>query len=1016
MSSEASAFLNEPLEVDAPTEGSNAKAFLNAPVEEGDDLDASAFLNAPTASPITGFVPNLRNPIDLMKEESLPANIGKWIAGDQEVAEPLLISLSGALSQMERDGLQDTTDYRDLEQYYDGMSAVINSDDNDFSFSGLWGALKEDTGGVMAEFANALMADPYLALTPLGWERAAALATTRAGKVAAGLSGAAATGAAVEAPISIFQQLADSGEINGEKFATDLSVAALASAAVGGLYTAVSSAARSFAKAEKPLLGPLDMGHINAGAAAVDDVAPDGTRIPNVLVQSAEVAKDLAESFVDVTGGKSITRVNKAGKASPSLEKLARVFEPPEEAPTVLPKNFSEARPHFERTSMATGEFMQQLEDALYPLLRRVKVPFRSQFDDTTEIVKGLRGQEYNAAFKEPVAQLRKLLDEFRVYANNAGMDVGHVDSFFPRVYSVKAIQADETGFMQVLVDGGVGAEAANDIAARITKDGGYLDLTKQAVPRDHAGGVLGRSTSGRLNASLESGRSLKDIPDEVLAPYLENDLYAGLVKYIESGVQRAEWVRSFGQEGAKLNDLVAKGIQETHEAGLPTPGIAIDRVYDLADALQGQYRPIAKPIMRDVNKLMTSYQLIRTLPLATLSSLSEPFVVALRGGAKPAVVGAAKALHHGVTEILRVGNKKFPKSEYTRAIEEVGMGLDGALAERLTATFGGEVNKLTATFFKLNGLHEFTKLNRVMSNEAGKSMVQGHLKALSKGAKGGSAQRYIRELKELGIDPKEGAAWVARGAKKDDPYYESIKTAGVRFTNETVMNPRATVRPMWQSNPHYHLIAQLKGFQTAFGNTVLKRIGQELARDPISSAVQAGRLATAGSLMIGTALLANDFREYIKYGSGGTPNHKNESPEKRLVRAVERTGFTGAFQFGLDAIFAHRFGRSGFSPLLGPAASQATDIGAAAGKAIDGKPAALENELINAIPGANVHKPAREALKEAIPLSQIEISELFEVAETGDTVRVMRNAKQIVDSLQDEIDAIQKAQQAMLS
>ena len=1050
---DAKAFLNEPSE---KVGGFDARAFLNEPSEKAGDIDARAFLdehpenagsfdaraflNAPSeavdpakaflneprkygmAAPLKGFFNTLLNPIDAMKERSLPANIIKWMTSEPDTPDPLLVSVSTALSQLERNNMQDSVEYQELEQYYNGLSAVIGSEYTGFSFDALRQALSDDPGGLAAEFVNVLSADPYLMLTPLGYTRAAALAATRVGKIAAGLTGAATMGATIEAPLSTFRQLAESGEIDGERFATDLSVAALASATFAGTYIGVKSAAKAFPRNEKALLGPLDMETIGVGADVVRGVPLDPVDAPNVMVQAGEWTKSVGESSIDVTGGKSISRVNAVGKAAPSIEKMARRLEPPEEAPVHVAKGFPEARTHFERTSMATGMFMEQLDDALYPLLKRIKIPFRDQYSDTSEITKGLRGMGYNAQFKEPVEKLRKMLNDFRTYTKDAGMDVGYVHNFFPRVYSVKAIQEDGgQGLMRVMMDGDIDAMTANDMIARITKEDGYLDLTKQPVQRPHSGGVFGRRAKGRMNASLESGRALRDIPDEALAPYLENDLYSVLVKYIESGVQRAEWIRTFGQDGETLDTLVAKGIREAAESGFSREktGLAVDRLYDLADAMQGQYRPIAKESMRIANKTMAAYQLIRTLPLATLSSLSEPFVVALRGGAAPFVVGAGKALHHATYEIFRLGNKKFPKSEYTRAIEEVGLGRDGALIERLTATFGGEVNKMTTLFFKLNGLHEFTRFVRVMANEAAKYMIRGHLKALAAGKKGATAKRYVRELKELGIDPDEGIAWIQRGASREEAFFENVKTAGIRFTNETVMNPRATVRPMWHSNPHYHLLAQLKGFQTTFGNTVVKRISKELARDPTTSAVTASRLAVAGGLMIGTALSTNTFREWLNYGPGGNPRYKDEDFSTTLFRAIERTGFTGAIQFALDALFAHRFGSAAVAPLLGPAASQIGDAIEAAGQTIDSdgrKLQSIENEIINAVPGVNSIKPLRDMAKDAIPLGEIEISELFEVADTGDTVRVMRNAQQIVSGLQQEIDAIRQAQQAMIS
>jgi hypothetical protein len=159
-----------------------------------------------------------------------------------------------------------------------------------------------------------------------------------------------------------------------------------------------------------------------------------------------------------------------------------------------------------------------------------------------------------------------------------------------------------------------------------------------------------------------------------------------------------------------------------------------------------------------------------------------------------------------------------------------------------------------------------------------------------------------------------------------------------------------------------------LKGFQTVFGNTVLPRWYNMIAkRGAYEGTKNAAKIATAGTLMTLTAMLGNEIREIIKHGPEGNPKFKGEDPRKTVYRAIERAGFLGIFQFASDALFAHRFGSPAVAQLAGPAVSQTNEIIGAAGEAMDGKPRPLARQAVNAIPGANVIPSVRKDLVDSM-------------------------------------------------
>lgn len=716
----------------------------------------------------------------------------------------------------------------------------------------------------------------------------------------------------------------------------------------------------------------------SVGAMEAEAITPQ-TRLDAALGAVATSAKRGGRDVVDVTGGKAITYLDDLAKRSPTAKKLRDAMEYTEFSWEPI------APSYYERVSLKTGELIGRLENSLEPL----RGAFRRHIpkEVNARLVAILRGEKLPRTggvkgMGEVGLKVRQILNDTRDYAKSQGIEVGFLPNYFPRVYKRQVLETDKgrADFVRVLQRHGIEATEADAIATKIVNTDGILMIERapkserfdpvkprEAAPEPHTPGRMLRDRA-RVNKNIETARTLSSIPDAELASFLESDVPAVLVRYVTGVVRRAEYARLFGPGEGRLNAMLRDIITEAAQAGRPVRPAEIKRIYDLADAMQSAYRPILSHQGRTANTLMGAYQLIRTLPLATISSLSEPFLIIARGrpGALPKAL--AFSLKHTVHETIRGVFRKFPKAEATKALEDIGLGLDAALSERLTASFGGEVTRVTNAFFKLNFLHQFTRFNRVLGNEVGKLMVERHLKDLSKGVGERRARQLRHELAELGVDASKGMAWIERGAAKTDPFFDTVKAAGLRFTNEVVMNPRPTNRPMWHSNPHYHLLAQLKGYQTVFGNTTLTRWYDLLfKRGAYQGARNAVKIATAGILMVFTAVLGNEVREVIKYGPGGNPKFKDETPTRTIYRAMERAGFLGIFQFVSDAMFAHRFGSPAIAQLAGPAASQVNEMIEATGKAAEGKARPLAREVANAIPIANVIPAARRGITEAI-------------------------------------------------
>lgn len=222
-----------------------------------------------------GFTANLDDPMRLIADESAGANLIKWLTGRTDEAvqlernqyrlHPDVAAINDQLSILEDEGKVDTPEYAALIDEIEKVETDLNGrpENPEFSFAAIKEAYNQDPGAFTAEFANAIMTDPELMATPIGWRLAATRAgaaltaagarasVVTAGKVAAGATGTAAAGAAVTGGIEASKQLGQAGEITdpgqiGEQAAIGGAAAAVLTGAFKGIQRGVSGAKAKF--------------------------------------------------------------------------------------------------------------------------------------------------------------------------------------------------------------------------------------------------------------------------------------------------------------------------------------------------------------------------------------------------------------------------------------------------------------------------------------------------------------------------------------------------------------------------------------------------------------------------------------------------------------------------------------------------------------------------------------------------------------------------------------------------
>lgn len=108
-----------------------------------------------------GFFGTLRNPIELMVNESLPRQAFNYLSGNTQQVQ----------AQTAKDfiannpDLEGTPEYKDAQYRLERFGYLLD-ERPDFSLDMLKQAVKTNPGAMAGEFVNAFMADPYLLFTP----------------------------------------------------------------------------------------------------------------------------------------------------------------------------------------------------------------------------------------------------------------------------------------------------------------------------------------------------------------------------------------------------------------------------------------------------------------------------------------------------------------------------------------------------------------------------------------------------------------------------------------------------------------------------------------------------------------------------------------------------------------------------------------------------------------------------------------------------------------------------------
>lgn len=543
------------------------------------------------------------------------------------------------------------------------------------------------------------------------------------------------------------------------------------------------------------------------------------------------------------------------------------------------------------------------------PESRRMRTEFMNQLSAG---LKGMSPENMDAALQElqggakatdvkartAVKVTRKVLDGMLQYMQDAGVRIESIGAgvdYFPRVYDVNYIGSNRDAFRAVLAKHGV-ANPDRIVSNLITAQGNEFTIE-----------------SMKPGMQFAKERALKNIPDSELAPFMVKDYSRIMASYINQATRRAEWARRFGDDGARVTELLAKAKEQGADAG---------QLRHAAEFVQGVDGTLGDGLDPRARKLMGNlivYQNIRLLPLAIFSSVVDPMGIAVRGGT---MRDAFDAFKRGVKEIPNSfrDDAKITNDLATDLAETLGTvesaTLNHVVGEMYTESMTSDwARKVNDKFFKYNMMEGWNRSMRVAATQAAIKFIARH-------ADGTADAHSKRWIAELGLEPgnvpmRNGELDVA------DP---RVKSAVHRWVDGAVLRPDAADKPVWMNDPHFALISHLKQFVYAFNETILKRVVHEAKFGNYDAA-----LALASYVPV---MIAADAAKGLIMGGGEEPEWKKGwTFGDYLGSGVQRAGLFGVGQFGLDAQ------ERGLGALTGPTIEQLGDaVGVMGGREAFGK------------------------------------------------------------------------------
>lgn len=611
---------------------------------------------------------------------------------------------------------------------------------------------------------------------------------------------------------------------------------------------------------------------------------------------------------------------------SPTIEKIADMFFARSGVDAGVQRTFGEAvtqhtQRRFNQIEKILGGFGKD-QSALKQIVKQVQAPGL--------INKGTK-------IGDAAQAVRDLLKEELAYVREAGVDIGEVrKGYFPRETDKIEVLKNPAGFKAaaVKVYRSMGVDAKE---ARALAEAWYENIALGDI-----GVRLGGSDFITISGAMPSpkntkARTLPKNTDQIMADYLIQNPADVLSSYVMRMSKRAEWARRMGDDMSKWQEMKQAMIDEGAETAIA----------DVVKHLQSATGTMPTNMGRNKTFVASWFQVWNTvglLPKATISSLSEVIVPAIRTGN---ALNSLRSVHTTVRALLKTSDTDALR-ELAEDLGIIGqVGHDMLMAQR----FGGATDTkgsqfVTNQFFLRTGLHQYTEATRIASVGLGRMFIRRiALDVANGGSRSESSKRFLREL---GV-PKGQEAAFAKWLKSTDDgkpsvasldfdysgkgpnadHIQTYRTAMSRFADQSIMMSKAVERPYYANHPIGRLVYNLQSFLYSFQKNVINRAGnlakQAVTEKGLTAADRMTMLAPAAMMpiLLVVAGAVSEAREELL----GDPTRERETADKMFL-ALSRSGLTGVADVYANMITGVKYERDIATTAVGPALGRLFDGG----------------------------------------------------------------------------------------
>ena len=514
-----------------------------------------------------------------------------------------------------------------------------------------------------------------------------------------------------------------------------------------------------------------------------------------------------------------------------------------------------------------TGEVEDSVNDAL-------NLAVRGKASGIEEI--DVAGKKIKATFKTIGGQLKKY-----------GLIKHDVENYFPRMWDRKAIDEGQDELANIFVDVG---EAKN------FKEG--QAIVAEMLDKQNQ---ISSGTSGHFFSSTRAFENIKD--DSKVVKFLNPDIRTTIMDYnFQAGKALAKKIIfDVTNEEQFINRWVNGIDSDMRKAGQQLSKKDKLNIVDLYRTATGENLTRYSPEVQNVADAYTLTTRVALLGGVTVSSLTEIMVnlgkAGFRNTAKGFVEATELAFKKATGDIHSELKSKhgLTTAEAYREHQSVSVAMDQTSSQIGQHRVGGgdlnneKMQRISNKFFRITLLDQWTKFVQRVSFAASKNFIEENLNTIAKHGTLKPTKKIksiMGELKELDINPEQGAEWIRNGSKRSDKFYQNIINGSARYTNQVILQPSGMSgnKPLLHAKPTTTILFQLMGYPAAFTNTVLKGGFQQLVKDPTRNGF---KLASTALLMTETARMTNWIR------SRGE-SEKDKSTKEIYTAAIARWGGFG--------------------------------------------------------------------------------------------------------------------------